>query len=296
MKKFSFKKYLTLNELVDFLSIFFGEDLSKADVLGFCMDRALVPSVLITSTIYGLEIKPITESEIRREKIRIPLSGVYEDVWFERCIRFDDGRLFDEKEWVHHNMDFLKGIYDLPMQGGEVFLIEDLYFSEIQHDGYSSQMCLDGVVLQDANGSFFKIMDRMNNAKQGESCNWFYFPYSNIPETCMLVFRMENINKFTESSSSFIAEKNSLDSKKSYDGLSDQETNITTLKAIGFMAELLAQDKTNFRRGDNVNAKAIGDAVAARAKIRFGDDVRGFDSFNRKISEGLKALEKKEKK
>lgn len=70
---------------------------------------------------------------------------------------------------------------------------------------------------------------------------------------------------------------------------------ITTLQAIGIMAELLALEDGcyKYRKGEsNVNAKAISVAVSNRAKARFGDDVRGFDSFNKKISEGLKALEK----
>lgn len=72
---------------------------------------------------------------------------------------------------------------------------------------------------------------------------------------------------------------------------------ITTLQAIGIMAELLAAENGyTYRRGENVNAKAIGTAVANRAKARFGHDVRGFESFNKKISEGLKALEDLEKK
>jgi hypothetical protein len=74
---------------------------------------------------------------------------------------------------------------------------------------------------------------------------------------------------------------------------------ITTLQAVGIMAELLAslENGHRYRKGeDNVNAKAIGMAVSNRAKARFGNDVRGFFSFNKKISEGLKALEDLEKK
>jgi len=77
------------------------------------------------------------------------------------------------------------------------------------------------------------------------------------------------------------------------------EDSITTLQAIGIMAELLALEDGcyKYRKGEsNVNAAAIGMAVSSRAKIRFGDNIRGFDSFNKKISEGLKALEKLEKK
>lgn len=73
---------------------------------------------------------------------------------------------------------------------------------------------------------------------------------------------------------------------------------ITTLQAIGIMAELLAEAESGqrFRKGEsNVNAAAIGTAVAARAKIRFGNNIRGFETFNKKIGEGLKALEKIEK-
>lgn len=74
---------------------------------------------------------------------------------------------------------------------------------------------------------------------------------------------------------------------------------ITTLQAVGIMAELLALEDGcyKYRKGEsNVNAAAIGTAVSNRAKARFGDNVRGFESFNRKISEGLKALEDLEKK
>lgn len=74
---------------------------------------------------------------------------------------------------------------------------------------------------------------------------------------------------------------------------------ITTLQAIGIMAELLAEAESGhrFRKSTgNLNIKNIGLAVANRAKTRFGHDIRGFESFNKKISEGLKALEKIEKK
>lgn len=63
------------------------------------------------------------------------------------------------------------------------------------------------------------------------------------------------------------------------------------------MAELLAKCENGYqyRKGDNnaPNAKAIGDAVARKARVYFGNDVRGFDSFHKKISKGLKELEKK---
>lgn len=72
---------------------------------------------------------------------------------------------------------------------------------------------------------------------------------------------------------------------------------ISTLQAVGIMAQLLASSErgNKYRIGENnkPNAKAIGDAVANKARTYFGEDIRGFDSFNKKISESLKLLEKK---
>lgn len=77
----------------------------------------------------------------------------------------------------------------------------------------------------------------------------------------------------------------------------NEHDSISTLQAIGIMAELLAKCENGYqyRKGDNnaPNAKAIGDAVARKARVYFGNDVRGFDSFHKKISKGLKELEKK---
>lgn len=72
---------------------------------------------------------------------------------------------------------------------------------------------------------------------------------------------------------------------------SGELSEINSTKALALMAWLLSQNKSAMQIGGRPNSAQIGVAVADLAKNAFGQDVRGFNSFNKKISTALKLLE-----
>ncbi|MBU6995864.1 hypothetical protein [Ferrovum myxofaciens] len=65
---------------------------------------------------------------------------------------------------------------------------------------------------------------------------------------------------------------------------------MNSLKGLAIMATLLARGSMKYQSGDKPNAEAIGRAVQDEAEKLFGDDVRGFRAFNKKIGEALKVF------
>ena len=67
---------------------------------------------------------------------------------------------------------------------------------------------------------------------------------------------------------------------------------MNSLKAIAIMGHLLAKSASLYRAGERPNAEQIGTAVADAAAFFFGDDVRGFKSFHKKLGEAMKLFER----
>ncbi len=65
-------------------------------------------------------------------------------------------------------------------------------------------------------------------------------------------------------------------------------------RAIAIMAWLLSEQKSACRIAGRPNAKAIGEQVADLARTAFGEDIRGFDSFHKKVAEALKSFDTEE--
>ena len=66
---------------------------------------------------------------------------------------------------------------------------------------------------------------------------------------------------------------------------------MNTNKALAVMAWLLAENKPAMKIGGKPNAAQIGEAVAVMAKKAFGENIRGFHSFHKKIGNALKLLD-----
>lgn len=71
-----------------------------------------------------------------------------------------------------------------------------------------------------------------------------------------------------------------------------EATELNSLKALAIMGHLLARSSNVYRTGDRPNAAQIGQAVAEAAQQLFGDDVRGFKSFHKKMSEALMVFDR----
>jgi|GEM_PF-534870 len=65
-------------------------------------------------------------------------------------------------------------------------------------------------------------------------------------------------------------------------------TEMNSMKAIALMAHLLAASAGKYRAGERPNAEAIGLAVNNLAQKLFGEDVRGYASFHKKVGAALR--------
>lgn len=74
------------------------------------------------------------------------------------------------------------------------------------------------------------------------------------------------------------------------DGSEAAEMN--SLRAIALMAHLLAASAGKYRAGERPNSEAIGQAVNELAKQFFGEEVRGYASFHKKVGAALKTFSK----
>ncbi len=74
------------------------------------------------------------------------------------------------------------------------------------------------------------------------------------------------------------------------DGSEAAEMN--SMKAIALMAHLLAGSAGKYRAGERPNAEAIGQAVNDLAKQFFGEEVRGYAAFHKKVGAALKTFSK----
>lgn len=63
---------------------------------------------------------------------------------------------------------------------------------------------------------------------------------------------------------------------------------MSSMKAIALMAQLLAAASPQYKTGERPNAEAIGRAVNEAAEALMAGDSRGFRSFNKKVGDALR--------
>jgi hypothetical protein len=66
---------------------------------------------------------------------------------------------------------------------------------------------------------------------------------------------------------------------------------MNTMRALAVMAWIMSENKSAYAIGDRPNVSEIGKAIEPLAAKAFGDDVRGFKAFHKKISEALFLLD-----
>ncbi len=66
---------------------------------------------------------------------------------------------------------------------------------------------------------------------------------------------------------------------------------MNTMRALAIMAWIMSENKSAYAIGGRPNASEIGKAIEPLAAKAFGDDVRGFKAFNKKISKALQLLD-----
>jgi len=154
-KLFKLKDWFTLNETARHLSINFGEEVTEADVLRLALDGRLVLSVNLANSAMGLCGKVVPIGEVEFEEIEFvkgdPPTKIYGGIVLHTGNEETHVLKF-EGEAVR-----LRGVYDLPMIGGEKFEVENQY-QELVGGPRISMMSIDGSFVQ-ANEDVIQILE-----------------------------------------------------------------------------------------------------------------------------------------
>ncbi len=189
-KLLQLKRWLTLPDAAQYLSLSLGEVVSQADILRLALDGELTLSVHFVNTTRAQCGKTIPLAEATRRVLPM-LEG---DGFFT----FLDGTLIPGERVIQFdkNITTLTDVWDLTMFGAEEFDVEHLYQSLTGGPACEMQS-LEGVFVTDGAGTFCKLMCRFTGEELGGNLKLVkpfnnpdnYFPAGALPDDSVLVVR-----------------------------------------------------------------------------------------------------------
>jgi hypothetical protein len=189
-KLLQLKRWLTLPDAAQYLSLSLGEAVSQTDILRLALDGELTLSVHFVNTTRAHCGKTIPLADATRRVVPM-LEG-------EGFFTFLDGTLipgerviqFDEK------ISTLTDVWDLTMFGAEEFDVEDLY-QKLTGGPACEMQSLEGVFVTDGAGTFCKLMCRFTAEDvtliQPYDNPHNYFPAGALPDDSVFVVRTRSL-------------------------------------------------------------------------------------------------------
>ena len=152
-KLFKLKKWLTLSEAANHLSLVLEEDIAESDVLQFALDGDLTLSVQFVNPAYGGMCVQVDPNEVVwNEFPSLPVVDPF--IYTPR-----DGRVWqtgDISFQVADHVRKLKGVWDLPMTGGERIDVQSEY-QKLMGGPAVTELSLHGVFVKSPSGVLYEI-------------------------------------------------------------------------------------------------------------------------------------------
>lgn len=156
-KLFNLKQWLTVEDAAKHLSIVFGEDVSVADVFRLAIDCELTLSVNFVNGAHG------------RPGVLVPINeATYKEVVFpgpnKEPLRLYGGPKISTNGVESHVLVLekrvvsLRGVWDLPMIGGERIVVEDWY-QQLTHGPEATDVPMDGAFVRAVDGQLCQLQD-----------------------------------------------------------------------------------------------------------------------------------------
>lgn len=204
-KLLKFKEWLHLADAAKHLSIMSGEEIAVPDVLRLALDGHLILSVNIVNEAYARMGTIKEASEARHVDFPADLAaarsakspGEYQGGWTRLCMGV---RLLGTTKVIDLGEEIvqLRGIYDLPMIGGDRLEIER-EFQRLTGGPDVTAVPMDGAFLEGDDGVFLQIQDHQEDnpymKKESLKKPWNhpenFYPGGDLPEDAVLVVRTE---------------------------------------------------------------------------------------------------------
>lgn len=193
MKKlFKLRDWLTLDEAAEHLSMLFGENVTRAELLRLALDGEFTLSVRFVNAVYG-KGGPVISSRDARRSVIPGLNG--------ETIHICDGIFIDAERVIdlRPEVKALTGIWDLPMIGAEQLDLEHEY--QVLTGGPSlDAVSLEGAFIRD-NGVYWQLLEHFSNNEYFDKKNlrepWNnpdnFYPASGLPDDAIYVVRMNSL-------------------------------------------------------------------------------------------------------
>ena len=211
-KLLKLKDWVTVPDAARHLSIMFGEDVTEADVLRLALDGVLKLSINFVNGFYARIGKIVDASEARHVDFPADLAaakaaegiGEYKGGWKRLCMGV---RLVgtDQVIDLEDEISVLRGVYDLPMIGGELLDIEHRY-QQLTGGPEVTSVAMDGAFVEGKDGALAQLQDHHEhnpymNPKTLEM-PWHhknnFYPGGNLPSDAVLVVRTTALSQLLE--------------------------------------------------------------------------------------------------
>lgn len=147
------KKWLTLSEAANHLSLVLEEDIAESDVLQFALDGDLTLSVQFVNPAYaGMCVQVDPNEVVWNEFPSLPVVDPF--IYAPR-----DGRVWQTGDiffQVANHVRKLKGVWDLPMTGGERIDVQSEY-QKLMGGPAVTELSLHGVFVKSPSGVLYEI-------------------------------------------------------------------------------------------------------------------------------------------
>lgn len=208
------QEWFTLSNAAKYLSKKLDEEVGEADILRLGLDRQLTLSVYFANHIPGL-LGEIKTCDNQRKEMLPASEGLDKEtlvligdffVQLEGRGKYVEaiGEIIVGVEITGDRITGLKGVWDLPLLGGETTFVENLYMNHIGGPALTG-VYLDGSFVRKPDGTFYQLQERFDEnhvqklmASENHKELNEYFPACCLPEGSVLVVRTEVLNAFVQ--------------------------------------------------------------------------------------------------
>ncbi len=235
-KLFKLKQWLSLQEAADHLTTMLGEEVTLADIYRLALSKHLRLSINLVNhgqanigrlvhkdeARFHIYAEDFFTPETKEVRSLFPSTGTREEqlAWFDsNRDRLEQGKFFlsyggdfiDQDNLIEYEnkLTTIKGIWDLPMHGGERLDILHALQAEIGGPPVTLT-CLDGTLLVDPNDPtrYAQVLEHYSNneyCKDGNDRKKYpygefnsYYPAGGLPDDAVIVVRTGAIVEFLE--------------------------------------------------------------------------------------------------
>lgn len=189
-KLFKLKPWVTPQQALDFLALQLGETVTPLDVLQLVVERKLKISVKFDYPVPAKLGKVLPLKDVPR--MELPnLNGGGTQTFLDGCCLDPKSGYTEDTPFAcfGKNIAYIEGIWDLAMMGNEAIQVANALQGEMGAKELDL-LNIDGTFVCRPDGAYANLQEKLNSGNED------FYPADGLPESSILVFRPEELNRF----------------------------------------------------------------------------------------------------